>query len=195
MVLCVSKVNKYRNALNLGEYRSSDFLLQIHLVCCLQFQTCMLLKESSSVPTTNSEMWLWGKLVWEQHQNPYPFETVLWTTTVIKLQCSWAQAKAAAWLTTSPASTILGSAGAHTTAYASVSGPGTELQGTDQLDSKRWSLLDWSRAQTFCGGFSLCSQDCLTVLMVLKCFFQIWRTVRFYFVFGSSMNRTWVWDK
>lgn len=125
----VSKI-KYRNALNLGEYSSSDFRLQLHLACCLQFQAYVLLKESSSVPTTNSEMWLWGKLVWEWHQNLYSFGTVLWTATVTKLQCSWAQARTAAWqlhnwLPLQPL-LYLGTAGAHVSMCASVSGPGTE---------------------------------------------------------------------
>lgn len=143
---------KYRNCLNLGQYKPSTFLLQLSLPRWLQFHTYLLLKESAAVPTRNSEVWPWGKLVWEWHQNLYPFETVVWTTTVTDgLKGSSAQAKPGAWhlhgwLPLQPP--LYWRQLAHTWVLV-LQYLILELNSTDQVDSESWSLLDWSMTWTF----------------------------------------------
>jgi len=122
-------------------------------MCWLQFHTYLLLKEPSPVPTTNSwDVTVREESVWEWHQNLYPCETVVWTTTVADgLKCSSAQAKPDAWqlhgwrLLQLP---LYWRQLAHTRVLV-LQCLSLELNLTDQADSESWSWLHWSMTWTF----------------------------------------------
>lgn len=130
-------------------------------------------------------------------KNLYPFETVVWTTTVTDgLKCSSAQAKPDAWqlhgwLPLQPP--LYWRQLAHTWMLI-LQCLNLELNATDQVDSKSWSLLDWNMTSTW-GFFALLPRLFNIILLVLKLFSQIWRAIRVYFVLRSSVSRSWVWDK
>lgn len=98
------------------------------------------------------EMWLWGKLVWEWHQNLCPHKTVVWATAVTDVaQPSLSQTPQ---LSTSAACAVLEAARSHK--FCSV-----------------WTS-NWARREQELGiaglkydlkfnFFFLCLQDCLTL--------------------------------